>query len=292
MKNVLLQCPTSETFKYDNNETVKVTFASARGDFKYVRLFGLPIEVEDKHVAAVLGRYGKIHQTTRERYGPDTGFPILNGVRGAHIELSKAIPDVVHVQHFQARVAYEGMPTRCFFCSSLDHVKADCPKRASVQGRLKQKSNSSTSYAEALTGGTQLSSASGADELRTEQIEQQVASSGSVSAAAEEETNTSENSNPFEEMAFGGEREATEQNETTENNGEQQSMDEDATWTAARLRDRAKRRKAQAAESPNGSDSSEPERRKVPLLGLAEAQSMANRARIELNAKNSKNRLN
>lgn len=150
MKAELLRCPTTDIFAYDDGQTTTVSFSTARGDFKYIRIFGIPIEVEDKHVANVLSKYGKIHQLVRERYGPDTGYPILNGVRGAHMEVTEALPSQVHIQHFQARIFYEGMQTRCFLCNGTDHVKQNCPKRISVNERLKQ--NSGT-YAGVLTGG-------------------------------------------------------------------------------------------------------------------------------------------
>lgn len=142
MKAELLKCPTTDTFNYDNGECTPVTFSTARGDFKYIRIIGLPIEVEDKNVASVLSKYGKIHQLLRERYGPDTGYPIMNGVRGAYMEIEEAIPSQLHIQRFQARIVYEGMQAKCFVCNSPDHMKQNCPKRASVNGRLKQDNGS------------------------------------------------------------------------------------------------------------------------------------------------------
>lgn len=162
MKAELLKCPSTDVFTYDDGLTTPVSFSTARGDFKYIRLFGIPIEVEDKHVANVLARYGKIHQLVRERYGPDTGYPILNGVRGVHMEITETLPSQVHIQHFQARIFYEGMQTKCFVCNGTDHLKQNCPNRISVNDRLKQ--NSGT-YAGVLTGGA-VRGASGATRQR------------------------------------------------------------------------------------------------------------------------------
>uniref|UniRef100_A0A8D8G9U1 (northern house mosquito) hypothetical protein n=1 Tax=Culex pipiens TaxID=7175 RepID=A0A8D8G9U1_CULPI len=139
----LLECPSSEAFLYDSGETVQVTFSTGRGNFRYVRLFGLPVEVDNKHVVNVLEKYGRIHQTVRERYGPDTGYPILNGVRGVHMEISKEIPCQLHVQHFQLRVFYDGIINKCYSCGSAEHIKVDCPKRKSAGGRP-------STYAEAM----------------------------------------------------------------------------------------------------------------------------------------------
>lgn len=135
MTAALLGCPPSETFLYESGETTQVFFSTGRGNFRYVRLFGLPVEVDNKHVVSVLEKYGKIHQTVRERYGADTGYPILNGVRGIHMEISKEIPCQLHVQHFQLRVFYEGIVSKCYSCGSAEHIKVDCPKRKSSNGR-------------------------------------------------------------------------------------------------------------------------------------------------------------
>lgn len=154
MRTELMKCPVSDTFQYDNGQTATVTFAPARGDFKYVRIFGLPIEVDDKHVAATMAKYGKIQHMVRERYGVDTGFPILNGVRGVHIEMAVEIPAQIYVQHFQAKVYYEGMSSKCFVCGGTDHIKANCPKRVSVNDRLKQHEGK-LSYANSVILGPQ-----------------------------------------------------------------------------------------------------------------------------------------
>lgn len=149
MTTELLKCPVSDDFRYANGDVAPVTFAAAKGNFKYLRLFGLPIEVEDSHVVNVISKYGKVHKVVRERYGADTGYPILNGVRGVYLEVSKVVPAQVHIQNFSTRVAYEGMERKCFVCGSVDHVKQDCPKRVSVNDRLK----GASSFAGVLANG-------------------------------------------------------------------------------------------------------------------------------------------
>lgn len=153
MRAALMKCATSENFSYDDGNVTPVTFSTAKGDFRYVRIFTLPIEVEDKHVASALSKYGKVHQLVREKYGADTGYPILNGVRGVHMEMSTAVPPQVRVQHFQARVFYEGMQSKCFACGSPDHVKQNCPKRQTVNDRLKQARGDQASFAGVVKDG-------------------------------------------------------------------------------------------------------------------------------------------
>lgn len=58
------------------------------------------------------------------------------------MEVAKEIPPQIRIRHFQARIFYEGMINKCFFCKSTEHLKANCPRRtvaqyqSSVQGRL------------------------------------------------------------------------------------------------------------------------------------------------------------
>lgn len=155
MKTELLKCPPAATFMYDGHQETKVTFAAARGNFRYVRIFGLPIEVDDKQVATAMSKYGKVQHMVRERYGADTGYPIMNGVRGVHIEMENEIPSQIYIQHFQAKVFYDGMSSKCFVCGATDHVKANCPKRASVNGRLNRNTGQGT-YAGIVADGAKM----------------------------------------------------------------------------------------------------------------------------------------
>lgn len=292
MKAALLKCPPTDTFAYDNGETAQVSFATARGDFRYVRLFGLPIEVDEKHVANVLSKYGKIHHMVRERYGQDTGYPILNGVRGAHMEISTAIPPQLHVQHFQVRVFYEGMQNKCFVCGSPEHVKVNCPKRASVANRLRHSEAGSTSYAGVLTGGFVNQRPSPSDDGRDKskqgsEAREEVAAP--TAAAKEPSVSTlTEASDGVQVTSFQGTNESgtqvpvpaarthLEQIES-EGSAKVQQM-EGAEWSTAKKRGRKSRVDESAAA--NVSDSSEPE---TPKQRLLEKQSVRTRSRSQRN---------
>lgn len=141
MKRVLGKLGTSVAFQYADGRHVQVSVTTANGMFRYVRIFGLPPEVKDEQIATVLSKYGTIHQLVRERYPAETGFPIWNGIRGAHMELVSEIPAQLHIQHIRTRIFYEGMQNKCFVCGALDHLKANCPKRQSVNTRLQQQNS-------------------------------------------------------------------------------------------------------------------------------------------------------
>lgn len=121
--------PPMVSFQYQDGVKRDVLLSSAANDFKYVRLFNLPPEIEDKEIAEVLSKYGKLQRLVREKYSLETGFPIWSGVRGVHMEMTSEVPERIHVRNFPARVYYVGMKQKCFICGSLEHLKADCPRR-------------------------------------------------------------------------------------------------------------------------------------------------------------------
>lgn len=137
VKDALIKLGKHVDFKYANGDKVQVSVSLANGTFRYVRIFGLPPEVKDEQIATVLAKYGTIHQMVRERYSVETGFPIWNGIRGVHMEMVSEIPAQLHIQSIRARVFYEGLQHKCFVCGALDHLKAACPKRQSVNARMK-----------------------------------------------------------------------------------------------------------------------------------------------------------
>lgn len=129
-------------FHYGDGTNAEVVISEADNSFKYVRIFNLPPEIEDKEIHQALSQYGTIRQQVREKYHQDTGFPVFSTVRGLYMEISKEIPPQIRIRHFQARIYYDGLVNKCFICRSPDHVKQNCPKKAatvtktSVQSRL------------------------------------------------------------------------------------------------------------------------------------------------------------
>lgn len=93
----------------------------------------MPPETEDKDIAAVLAQFGRIRQHVRERYPAEYGFHVFSGVRGVHIEIDKDIPANLYIGHFRARIYYEGLKNRCFFCKAEGHIKAECPKLSDIR---------------------------------------------------------------------------------------------------------------------------------------------------------------
>lgn len=122
------------TFYYEDGSTTRAHLEMASRIFRYVRVFSLPPEIEDKDIAHVLGQYGTIRQQVRERFAAAHGVSIYTGVRGVHMEVAKEIPPHVYIGHFRARVFYDGLKNKCFLCKGEGHVKAVCPRAVSKDG--------------------------------------------------------------------------------------------------------------------------------------------------------------
>lgn len=120
-------------FRFDDGSRSPVQLELASRQFKYIRLFNLPPETEDKEIAMALSKFGKIRQHVREKYPQDLGYHVFSGIRGVYMEVEKEIPANMYVAHFRARVYYEGLKNRCFFCKAEGHMKVECPKLASLR---------------------------------------------------------------------------------------------------------------------------------------------------------------
>lgn len=120
-------------FEYGDGESTFVKLEVASRLFRYVRIFNLPPEVDDKDIAAALSQFGTIRQHVRERYPADYGYAVFSGIRGVHMEIGKEIPANLYIGHFKARLYYEGLKNRCFFCKQEGHLKAECPKMKSIK---------------------------------------------------------------------------------------------------------------------------------------------------------------
>lgn len=123
------------SFSYDDGSVTEVQVDQACRIFRYVRIFNLPPEIEDREIQYVLGQYGTIRQHVRERFPSEVNVNIFTGVRGVHMEVSREIPAHLYVGHFRARIFYDGLKNKCFYCKSEGHEKSNCPKLAAAATR-------------------------------------------------------------------------------------------------------------------------------------------------------------
>lgn len=153
-------------FEYEDGSRISVRIEIASSLFRYVRIFNLPPEVDDKDISAVLSQFGTIRQHVREKYPVNYGYSVFSGIRGAHMEISKEIPANLYIGHFKARIFYEGLKNRCFYCKSEEHQKVNCPKLASVKA-----AQDGALYSDVLsTNGAGPSSRTASDSLKLTSI--------------------------------------------------------------------------------------------------------------------------
>lgn len=114
---------------------VKVRHASGLGT-QLVRVFDLPMELDNKVIAESLKPYGKVKGLKIEVWASaDLPFKVPNGVRQVTIELDRHIPSYVHVpKHGKVLMKYTDQPQTCSICDSPKHFRLTCPNKRQPGG--------------------------------------------------------------------------------------------------------------------------------------------------------------
>jgi hypothetical protein len=131
-------------FKYENGSVTRVQMTEANEVVRYVRVFGLPFEVDDREVEIFFGHYGIVKRMVRERFPNHFNLDIWSGVRGVYIDLKREIPAFLYIRGVRVKVHYYGMRERCHICNAADHMKSECPSRPPAitpESRLKVTEN-------------------------------------------------------------------------------------------------------------------------------------------------------
>lgn len=140
-------------FTYSSGKSVHVRMSIAGTDFRYVRVFDLPPELNDECLSAVLGEFGNVDRIIREKFPADSGLShMCTGVRGVHMEVKKAIPPSLQIAEWKANVFYDGLKDTCFQCHSIGHRRESCPMRQDMNKRDKKKQQNPVSYAGIVAG--------------------------------------------------------------------------------------------------------------------------------------------
>lgn len=119
-----------KSFGYTGGQYTKVMVTDGNEEIKYVRLFYLPPEVPDREIAEFFKRFGVVKKIVHEKRSMASGFNCFSGVRGIYMDVTTEIPPQVYICNNRCRVFYSGMQEKCFVCKATDHLKPDCPNRA------------------------------------------------------------------------------------------------------------------------------------------------------------------
>lgn len=91
---------------------------------RVITVLNLPTELPDGDLDAVLGRYGRIIKSYREKYRE---YPTVEiGARKVLLEMTREVPNFIVVRGFQAMCLYSGMRKVCRRCGEEGHLAVDC----------------------------------------------------------------------------------------------------------------------------------------------------------------------
>ena len=150
MKDALLQNPECHQFQYSNGSSTEVRMGVMGGCQRYVRVFDLPPEIPDIDIALVLGKYGVVKRTVREKFPAELELDLYTGIRGVYMDIKKEIPAALYFLNRKGRIYYDGLKQKCFQCKKEGHLKVDCP-----QGKRNHQ-NQETQPVESQTPGESL----------------------------------------------------------------------------------------------------------------------------------------
>ncbi|KAK3731905.1 hypothetical protein QZH41_005542 [Actinostola sp. cb2023] len=108
-----------------NGFPVVVTSVDARK--KYVKVYYLPYEVDNRDLVSEMSKYGHVYNVRRDTM---VNYPeIETGVRTVTMALDDNIPSFLKVMGFQAKIYYRGQTQTCRKCGATDHFVRDCPDK-------------------------------------------------------------------------------------------------------------------------------------------------------------------
>ena len=114
-------------FKHYDRSVSEVKLAVIGLGSRYVRVHGLPVDVEHDVVAKVLSRFGKVNNIVHEMWRGHK-LKVMNGVRGVRIDLERHVPSYVNIGECRVWTQYAGQPKTCSVCDG-PHLRVDCPRR-------------------------------------------------------------------------------------------------------------------------------------------------------------------
>lgn len=132
LDKILMKFGGEATFRHRDSSVSTVLIYNAEVDYKNVRVFNLPPEVENCYLKEVLTSYGDVKSIRNELWSKQHRLQCFSGVRSVEMHIRKNIPSNLMICGYKARISYEGQVGTCFLCNESGHERSECPNRAVV----------------------------------------------------------------------------------------------------------------------------------------------------------------
>lgn len=117
------------TITLDNRE-INVIIKDSNEEEKYVRIAGLPYELDFRIIERRLKDYGKVLSLRWEKYhvvNDEFLYPVLSSWLICRMIIEKDIPSYLTIGSYRAIVKYHGQKPTCRICDEPNHMGRDCP---------------------------------------------------------------------------------------------------------------------------------------------------------------------
>lgn len=132
LDKILMKFGGEAEFRYRDSSVSTVLIYNAEVEYKNVRVFNLPPEVENCYLKEVLTSYGDVKSIRNELWSKQHRLQCFSGVRSVEMHIRKNIPSNLMICGYKARISYEGQVGTCFLCNESGHERSECPNRAVV----------------------------------------------------------------------------------------------------------------------------------------------------------------
>lgn len=132
MDRILMKFPQGIEFRHSDKSVSTVYVYPADAEFKTVRVYNLPPEVENCFLTEVLSQYGQVKTVKNEMWSSKHRLQCFSGIRSVEMQIRCNIPSHVIVGGYKAQVVYTGQTATCHICNESGHMRQACPKRVTV----------------------------------------------------------------------------------------------------------------------------------------------------------------
>ena len=109
---------------------INVSIKDSNEEEKYVRIAGLPHEMDLRIIQRRLKDFGKVFDLRWERYHvveDEFLYPVLSSWLICRMVIEKDIPSYLTIGSYRTIVKYHGQKQTCRICDELNHMGRDCP---------------------------------------------------------------------------------------------------------------------------------------------------------------------